>query len=92
MRRRQPFAPPPAQVRDLEITAVGGQGDGLAAGPVFVPLTLPGEQVRASVSGDRGDLEAILRPSPDRVEPPCPHFGDCGGCAFQHWELSLIHI
>ena len=70
------------------IDAVGGQGDGLAAGPVFVPYTLPGERVRAGVSKDRGVLIEVLTPSPDRVTPPCPHFGACGGCALQHWALE----
>ncbi len=72
------------EVRELEITAVGAQGDGLA-GRVFAPLTLPAERVTARVSGDRGELIEILQASPDRVAPPCPHFGDCGGCALQHW-------
>jgi 23S rRNA (uracil1939-C5)-methyltransferase len=71
---------------DLRIEAVGGQGDGVAAGPVYVPLTLPGEQVRALVAGDRGELETVESASPERVAPPCPHFGACGGCALQHWE------
>jgi 23S rRNA (uracil1939-C5)-methyltransferase len=71
---------------ELDIAAVGAQGDGLAAGrPIFVPLTLPGERVAAQVSGDRAEMTAILRASPDRVEPPCPHFGDCGGCGLQQW-------
>jgi 23S rRNA (uracil1939-C5)-methyltransferase len=71
---------------ELLIETVGAQGDGVAAGPVFVPLTLPGERVMALVEGDRGELETVLRPSPDRVAPPCPHFGACGGCALQHWD------
>jgi 23S rRNA (uracil1939-C5)-methyltransferase len=64
---------------------MGAQGDGLAAGPVFVPLTLPGERVLALVEGDRAELEQVWASSPDRVIPPCPHFGACGGCALQHW-------
>jgi len=70
----------------LRVAAVGAQGDGVAhPGPVFVPRTLPGEQVRAAVAGERGELVSVLEPSPERVEPPCPHFGPCGGCALQHW-------
>jgi len=65
---------------------VGAQGDGISAGPVFTPLTLPGEKVRAQVSGQRAEPIEILEPSADRVAPPCPHFGSCGGCALQHWD------
>ena len=35
--------------------------------------------------GDRAEVVEILEPSPDRIEPACRHFGDCGGCALQHW-------
>jgi len=64
---------------------MGGEGDGLAAGPAFVPFTLPGERVLATGQGERRELVEVLAPSPERVEPPCPHFGTCGGCALQHW-------
>jgi 23S rRNA (uracil1939-C5)-methyltransferase len=67
---------------------VGGEGDGVAAGPLFVPFTLPGERVRAEGSGERRDLIEVLAPSPQRVEPPCPHFFACGGCALQHWARA----
>jgi 23S rRNA (uracil1939-C5)-methyltransferase len=72
------------QTRDIEITRIGAQGDGIGDG-VFVPLTLPGERATVRIDDGRGELEALLSASPDRVEPPCPHFGDCGGCALQHW-------
>ena len=70
--------------RDIEITRIGAQGDGIGE-RTFVPLTLPGETVRARIDGERGEVEALLTQSPDRVTPPCPHFGVCGGCALQHW-------
>jgi len=69
----------------LEIERIGAQGDGIAAGPVFVPLTLPGERVSARVEGERGELVEVLSASPDRVAPVSPHYGECGGCALQHW-------
>jgi 23S rRNA (uracil1939-C5)-methyltransferase len=78
-------APPTTTLR---IDTMGAQGDGLAAGPIFVPLTLPGELVSATVSGDRAEVDAVLEPSADRVMPPCPHFGDCGGCSLQHWASA----
>jgi len=67
------------------IERVGAQGDGVAEGPLYAPLTLPGERVRARLAVDRAESIELLVPSPDRVAPPCPHFGVCGGCALQHW-------
>jgi len=84
MRRASPV-PQSAAEADLEIAAMGGEGDGVAEGPVFVPFTLPGERVRARGAGERRDLVEVLARSPDRTAPPCPHFGVCGGCALQHW-------
>jgi 23S rRNA (uracil1939-C5)-methyltransferase len=52
---------------------------------VFAALTLPGERVSARVEGDRAELIEVLGASGERVAAPCRHFGDCGGCALQHW-------
>jgi 23S rRNA (uracil1939-C5)-methyltransferase len=52
---------------------------------VFTPLTLPGERVMAQVQGARAEVVELLAASAERVQPPCPHFGACGGCALQHW-------
>lgn len=74
-------------ILELEITAHGAQGDGIAdseGAPIYVPFALPGERVVAEVAGNRGSLREILRPSPARAEPACTHFGQCGGCALQH--------
>ena len=83
----RPGEKPPMRMR-LNIERVAGQGDGVArgaGGAVFVSLTLPGEVVEADVEDGRGDLVGVIAASPDRATPPCPHFGDCGGCALQHW-------
>jgi 23S rRNA (uracil1939-C5)-methyltransferase len=77
--------PPPGPPAELRIDSVGGEGDGVAAGPVFVPFSLPCERVVARGSGDRRELVEVLEASPERAEPPCPHFLACGGCALQHW-------
>ena len=72
----------------LSIERVGGQGDGVAqtpAGPVFASLTLPGEVVRARVIDGRAEEIEIVSPSPERVAPVSPQYGDCGGCSLQHW-------
>src|SRR6201999_2828427 len=76
------------------IDHVGHRGDGVADtpdGPVFVPYALPGETVEAEpVPGhpDRKHLLRVEQPSPERIEAFCPHFGVCGGCAVQHWNMS----
>jgi tRNA/tmRNA/rRNA uracil-C5-methylase (TrmA/RlmC/RlmD family) len=71
---------------------VGHASDGRV---VFVRHSLPGERVVAHVTSStssfiRADATEILRPSPDRVTPPCPYAGPgrCGGCDFQHMELA----
>ena len=88
-RRHRPDLRPKLDARppvEVTIERVGGEGDGVAAGPVFAPFTLPGERVLVGGSGERRELLEVLTPSGDRVAPPCPHFGACGGCALQHWD------
>ena len=80
----KPAVPTSSEI--LHVKFVGAQGDGVADGPVFIPLTLPGETVRTERGGNRADLIEVLEANPDRITPPCPHFGRCGGCALQHWD------
>ena len=77
-------------VERLHINEVGHRGDGVAqtpGGPLFISYALPGETVDAEpLKSDRAHLLRVIDPSPDRIEPFCPHFGICGGCAIQHWR------
>lgn len=67
--------------------AVGRHASGGKA--VFVPYGIPGESVRVEIVQDKGRfsrarLLEVLSASPQRVQPPCPYFGMCGGCQWQH--------
>ena len=80
------------EVVELKIEALSNLGAGIAKPKgwvVFVPFALPGERIRAKVwrnetNCTHADLVEILEPSPDRIEPHCPHFATCGGCQYQH--------
>jgi 23S rRNA (uracil1939-C5)-methyltransferase len=56
---------------------------------VFVPFGLPGERVRVMLKEEkknfaRGEIIELLDSSPDRIDPKCRHFGECGGCHYQN--------
>jgi 23S rRNA (uracil1939-C5)-methyltransferase len=60
---------------------------------VFVPLTLPGEQasvrfIEEKQSYATAEADEILTRAPERTQPPCPYFGPCGGCQYQHADYS----
>jgi 23S rRNA (uracil1939-C5)-methyltransferase len=77
---------------ELDITGLSHDGRGVArheGKAVFVRGALAGEKVLAKIVQrhrhyDDAQVEQVLSASPDRVEPRCPHFGVCGGCALQH--------
>ena len=91
---------------EIEITELGGQGDGIGrhrGERVFVAGTVPGDRVRVEVSGKAGDavraqLLDVVEAGPGRQAPPCPYFGECGGCSLQHltpaaeqdWKRELV--
>ncbi|MER1967274.1 23S rRNA (uracil(1939)-C(5))-methyltransferase RlmD [Castellaniella sp. GW247-6E4] len=77
---------------DIESLDLEGQGVAHHAGKVaFVEGALLGERVVARVvrrkpSFDKARIERVVKASSQRAQPPCPHFGTCGGCAMQHIE------
>lgn len=85
-------------LRQLELTApaVGGEALGRESDGrvVFLSGGAPGDLVEFEVTEEkrrfaRGRITRILRPSTDRVEPPCPHVDEgCGGCDWQHLSIG----
>ncbi len=93
----------------LDAMAYGGDALGRVEGKaIFVRGGIAGERVRVVVVQDHGHFARarvleVLEPSPERVQPRCPHFGfeeetSCGGCAWQHlsytaqlrWKTDIV--
>ncbi|EPX82463.1 class I SAM-dependent RNA methyltransferase [Salipiger mucosus] len=68
----------------LIIERLGHHGDGIAPGPVYVPGTLPGEEVEGTVENGVMAQPRIVTPADTRVRAPCRHAKSCGGCQLQH--------
>jgi 23S rRNA (uracil1939-C5)-methyltransferase len=80
-------------VTSLSIESLAYGGDAIAhledGRTVFVSGAVPGDIVNAEIVEERERFVRartvdIVTPSPDRVSPPCPYFGLCGGCSWQH--------
>jgi 23S rRNA (uracil1939-C5)-methyltransferase len=90
-RRRRKLPPDPIE---LSIDDLSHDGRGVATWgekKVFVHGALPGERVMVRLtdrkrSYDEGETVEVLEASTDRIEPRCPHFGQCGGCSLQHLD------
>ncbi|WP_248928670.1 23S rRNA (uracil(1939)-C(5))-methyltransferase RlmD [Paenibacillus hamazuiensis] len=84
---------------EADIIGIGHEGEGVGrvgGFTLFVQGALPGERVRVKVLKVKkqygyAKLLEVLQPSPDRVEPPCPIYKQCGGCQLQHlsYEAQL---
>ncbi len=82
----------PTEAVEITVESLTQDGRGVAhrdGKAVFIHGALPGERViftydRVQRRYDEGSVQQVLHPSPDRVEPRCPHFGVCGGCSMQH--------
>jgi len=84
----------PSPVATIDKLAFGGNGVCRIDGKVcFVPLSCPGDVVRLAVTAEKRSyltarIVELIAPSPLRVVPPCPLFGTCGGCNWQHIAYS----
>lgn len=86
----------PSEILEIEVDALGAQGDGLAAWSgrmLYIPGALPGEKVRVKTGHKRGDgvactLLDVLDPAPGRAQPVCGLYARCGGCALQHLDAD----
>ena len=84
------------RIVDLRIQDVAFGGKGVARDKgkaVFVPFTIDGESVSARIVREKkqfaeAELVDLQETSPNRVEPKCPYFGRCGGCAYQHIDYE----
>ncbi len=76
----------------VKISKMDNQGRGISYACdkiLFLPRTLLGEEVSCHVTKEKktyleGEVDQIITPSPLRILPPCPYYGKCGGCDFQH--------
>ena len=85
-----PFAYHEELELDIQTLTNEGRGIGHLDGwTIMVPFVIPGEHVRVRIfknhkNYSEADLVSVITPSPYRVSPPCPLFGKCGGCQYQH--------
>jgi 23S rRNA (uracil1939-C5)-methyltransferase len=86
-----------SRVADLTIERIAAGGDGIARADsvvVFVPRSAPGDRARVRLDVRRrfarGEIEELLAPSPQRVQPRCEHYAQdkCGGCQLQHMSYA----
>jgi len=99
-RRSDDILGPPEFV-EVELDGIGPDGTAtgmLGSDVVSAAFGLPGERVELEVWERRdgcvsGRVSRVPRPSPDRIAPPCPYFGICGGCQWQHvtYERQLVY-
>ena len=81
---------------DVEIKKIvpGGYGLAFAEGlTIFVVLAVAGDQVKVRLNEIKGrtafaSIEEIVKPAPERITPPCPYVGRCGGCDFQQMTYA----
>lgn len=83
---------------DVNLTGLAYGGDAFGRDDsgrmIFVPFAMPGERVQVEIVEThtrwaRARLVKVLKASPNRSTPRCPHFADCGGCHYQHMPYPI---
>lgn len=83
---------------EIEFTGMVFGGDALGrlpdGRPVFVPFAAIGESALVEVQDEgsaycRGQIVSLVKTSPERIQPRCLHFGECGGCHYQFLPYSV---
>lgn len=97
------MSPAPGDKLTVTVSDVAFGGEGVARHEnfvIFVPFVVPGEVVEVELTEvkkrfARARLSGVVSRSPERVEPLCRYFGECGGCQYQHLsygaQLQLKH-
>jgi len=78
------------------VDGISHLGEGVAridGKATFIPFAIPGETVEVEITQDkkkyqRAKIVEIINSSPDRITPDCPHYYECGGCAYQHMSYT----
>lgn len=94
-RNRKGWLDPPQRIT-VALAGMAFEGGAIAhydGETAFIEYGIPGEDVIAELERVRagvkmGRVVEVLSPSPSRVEPQCPYFGECGGCQWQHIAYS----
>lgn len=93
-RGRQPEGPREEVILTVESMAHKGAALGRLDGRIgLIDYAIPGEEVRAAIRQDKrdyfeGEAIEVLHAAPARITPPCPYFGPCGGCQWQHIDYA----
>lgn len=87
----------PAESPTAEVYAFSHDGRGIATlnqKVTFIAGALKGETVTCRITQKKSShqeavLTEVVKASPERTTPPCPHFGVCGGCSLQHMSVNM---
>lgn len=86
----------PGRILELSADKLAFGGDAVARHEgmaVFVPYAAPGDRLKVEITAvektfARGRIVEVLAPGPGRTAPRCRHYGECGGCQFQHVDYA----